>query len=46
MKTRFYIVHTDFSKREIIAWNKREAKQVFKSQMRGIISNNDKITVK
>ena len=43
MKT--YIVFTDFSKREISARNRKEAVSIFKSQVKGLISRNDKIKV-
>lgn len=45
MKTKVYIVSTDFSKREINARNKKEAINIFKSQMKNLISFNDKIKV-
>ena len=44
MKT--YIVSTTFSSRQIQARNKKEAIQLFKQQLRGLISDNDKITVR
>ena len=43
MKT--YVVSTDFSKREIQARNKKEAVSIFKFQVKGLISKNDKIKV-
>ena len=43
MKT--YVVFTDFSKREIEARSKKEAIKIFKSQLKSLISKNDKITV-
>lgn len=46
MKTiKNYIVSTEFSSREITARNKKEAKSIFKSQLKGLISDNDKIKV-
>ena len=44
MKT--YIVSTTFSSRQIQARNKKEAIKLFKQQLRGLISDNDKITVR
>ena len=44
MKT--LIVSTQFSSREITARSKKEAIQIFKAQLKGLISENDKITVK
>ena len=41
MKT--YVVSTDFSKREIQARNKKEAVSIFKAQLKGLITKNDKI---
>jgi len=46
MKTRIYIVCTDFSKREICARSKKEAKEIFKAQLKGLISGVDRIIVK
>ena len=45
MKTRTYFVSTTFSSREINARNKREAISIFKEQLKGLISKNDKITI-
>ena len=43
MKT--YVVSTDFSKREIEARSKKEAVKIFKSQLKSLISKNDKIAI-
>ena len=42
---KIYIVSTDFSKREIQARNRKEAVSIFKSQVKGLISRNDKIAI-
>ena len=44
--TKIYVVSTDFSKREIFARNKKEAVKFFRAALKGLISNNDQITVK
>jgi predicted type IV restriction endonuclease len=44
--TRIYIVESNFSRREIIARSKKEAKEMFKQQLKGFITDNDRITVK
>ena len=41
---KIYVVSTKFSKREIQARNKKEAKELFKNQLKGYYSN-EKITV-
>lgn len=41
-----YSVSTDFSSRNIQARSKKEAIFLFKQQLKGLISDNDKITVK
>ena len=41
---KIYVVSTKFSKREIQARNKKEAKEIFKSQLKGFYSN-EKIAV-
>jgi len=45
MKTKIYKVSTDFSIREIIARNKQEAIEIFKRQIKGLISENDTIKI-
>ena len=45
MKTRIYYVSTTFSSREICARNKKEAISIFREQLKGLISKNDKITI-
>ena len=45
MKTKLYKVSTDFSSREINARSKKEAICIFKSQLKGLVSENDKLTV-
>ena len=45
MKNKLYKVSTDFSQREINARNKKEAINIFKSQMKNLVSHNDKIKV-
>lgn len=45
-KVKLYKVSTQFSSREINARSKSEAIQLFKAQMKGLISDSDKITVK
>lgn len=44
--TKLYKVSTTFSSREINARSKNEAIEIFKSQLKGQISESDKITVK
>lgn len=46
MKTKLYRVSTATSVREINARNKKEAIKIFKSQVKSLISGNDKITIK
>ena len=43
---KLYKVNTRFSSREINARSKKEAITIFKAQLKGLISENDKITVK
>ena len=45
MKTKVYKVSTDFSSREIIARNKKEAIQIFRKEMKTLVTDNDKIKV-
>lgn len=40
-----YIVSAACSKREIQARNKKEAISIFKTQVKGLISENDKIII-
>nr|DAT27610.1 MAG TPA: hypothetical protein [Caudoviricetes sp.] len=42
---KLYKVSTSFSHREINARNKKEAINIFKAQMKTLISSNDKIKV-
>lgn len=42
---KIYRVSTCFSSREIQARSAKEAVQIFKSQLKGLISSNDKINV-
>ena len=46
MRTKIYVVSTNFSKREILARNKKEAVMFFRQQLKNFISDTDKITVK
>ncbi len=46
MKTKLYKVSTEFSSREINARSKKEAISIFRSELKTLISDNDKITVK
>ena len=43
---KLYKVSTQFSSREINARSRKEAIIIFKAQMKGIISENDKLTIK
>ena len=45
-KVKLYKVSTQFSSREINARSKSEAIQIFKAQIKGLISGSDKIAVK
>lgn len=45
MKNKLYKVSTYFSQREINARNKKEAINIFKSQVKNLVSHNDKIKV-
>ena len=45
-KVKLYKVSTQFSSRELNARSKKEAIQLFKAQMKTLISNSDKIVVK
>lgn len=41
-----YTVSTTFSKREIQARNKKESIKIFRQQLKNLVSDNDKITVR
>lgn len=41
-----YIVTSGISRREIKARNKKEAAQLFRQQLKGVISEKDKVIVK
>lgn len=45
-KVKLYKVSTQFSSREINARSNSKSIQLFKAQMKGLISESDKITVK
>lgn len=46
MRTKIYHVSTMFSSLDIIARSKKEATKLFKQQMKGLVSDTDKITIK
>ena len=43
---KVYVVSTTFSSRQIMARNKKEAIKLFKQQLKNLVSDNDKITVR
>lgn len=45
-KIKLYKVSTYFSSRDILARNKKEAVEIFKSELKNLISKSDKIIVK
>lgn len=46
MKTKLYKVSSAFSTREINARSKKEAIEIFKRDLKALISENDKIEIK
>ena len=46
MKTKLYKVSSAFSTREVNARNKKEAIEIFKRDLKTLISENDKIEIK
>jgi len=45
MKTKLFKVSTLFSTREVNARNKKEAVSIFRSMLKTLVSDTDKITV-
>ena len=43
---KIYVVETDFSRRDIFARSKKEAIEIFRKEMKNLVTDNDKITVR
>ena len=42
---KIYVVETSFSRREISARSKKEAIEIFRREMKNLVTDNDTITV-